>query len=149
MTGELLGQVHGLLADAEELLEAGVEARVVRCETNVEQMRVQALDLEHDGADVLGARRDMDALGTLDGLGIGHRVGAAADTADAVGEERHGIIVQARLGNLLHAAVHVEERVVVSPSTNRRKWPGSSEVMCNGPMGTSVVSLPLVSAKNS
>ena len=112
MTGELLGQVHGLLADAEELLEAGVEARVVRRQANVEQMRVQALDLEHDSADVLGARRDMDALGALDGLGIGHRVGAAADAADAVGEERHGVIVQARLGDLLHAAVHVEQTVV-------------------------------------
>ena len=62
MTGELLGQVHGLLADAEELLEAGVEAGVVRCEANIEQVRVQTLDLEHDGADVLGARRDMNAL---------------------------------------------------------------------------------------
>ena len=112
VTGELLGQVHGLLADAEELLEAGVEARVVRRQANVEQMRVQALNLEHDGADVLGARRDMDALGALDGLGIGHRVGAAADAADAVGEERHGVIVQARLGDLLHAAVHVEQTVV-------------------------------------
>ena len=75
-------------------------------------MRVQALNLEHDGADVLGARRDMNALGALDGLGIGHRVGAAADAADAVGEERHGVIVQARLGDLLHAAVHVEQTVV-------------------------------------
>ena len=112
MTGELLGQVHGLLADAEELLEAGVEARVVRRQANVEQVRVQALDLEHDGADVLGARRDMNALGALDGLGIGHRVGAAADAADTVGEERHGVIVQARLGDLLHAAVHVEQTVV-------------------------------------
>ena len=112
MTGELLGQVHGLLADAEELLEAGVEARVVRRQANVEQMRVQALNLEHDGADVLGARRDMNALGALDGLGIGHRVGAAADAADAVGEERDGVIVQARLGDLLHAAVHVEQTVV-------------------------------------
>ena len=34
-------------------------------------MRVQALNLEHDGADVLGARRDMDALSALDGLGVG------------------------------------------------------------------------------
>ena len=42
--------------------------------------------------------------GALDGLGIGHRVGAAADAADAVGKERHGVIVQARLGNLLHAS---------------------------------------------
>ena len=75
-------------------------------------MRVQTLDLEHDSADVLGARRDMNALGALDGLGIGHRVGAAADAADAVGEERHGVIVQARLGDLLHAAVHVEQTVV-------------------------------------
>ena len=112
VTGELLGQVHGLLTDAEELLEARIEAGVVRCEANVEQMRVQALDLEHDSADILGARRDMDALGTLDGLGVGHRVGAAADAADAVGEERHGVIVQARLGDLLHAAVHVEQTVV-------------------------------------
>ena len=38
VTGELLGQVHGLLADAEELLEAGVEAGVVRCEANIEQV---------------------------------------------------------------------------------------------------------------
>ena len=112
VTGELLGQVHGLLADAEELLEAGVEAGVVRRQANVEQVRVQALDLEHNGADVLGARRDVDTLGALDGLGIGHRVGAAADAADAVGEERHGVIVQARLGDLLHAAVHVEQTVV-------------------------------------
>ena len=54
----------------------------------------------------------MDALGALDGLGIGHRVGAAADAADAIGEERHGVIVQARLGDLLHTAVHVEQTVV-------------------------------------
>ena len=112
MTGELLGQVHGLLADAEELLEAGIEAGVVRRQANVEQVRVQALDLEHDGADVLGARRDVDALGALDGLGIGHRVGAAADAADTVGQKRHGVIVQARLGDLLHAAVYVEQAVV-------------------------------------
>ncbi len=72
---------------------------------------MQALDLEHDSADVLGARRDMDALGALDGLGIGHRVGTAAHAADAVGEERHGVIVQARL-DLLHAAVYVEQTVV-------------------------------------
>ena len=112
MTGELLGQVHRLLADAEELLEAGVEACVVRRQANVEQMRVQTLDLEHDGADVLGARRDMNALGALDGLGVGHRVSAAADAADTVGKERHGVIVQARLGDFLHAAVHVEQTVV-------------------------------------
>ena len=112
MTGELLGQVHGLLADAEELLEAGIEAGVVRRQANVEQVRVQAFDLEHDGADVLGARRDVDTLGALDGLGIGHRVGAAADAADTVGKERHGVIVQARLGDLLHAAVHIEQAVV-------------------------------------
>ena len=90
VTGELLGQVHGLLADAEELLEAGVEARVVRRQANVEQMRVQTLDLKHDGADVLGARRNMNALSALDGahlrrllhhlahgglvLGAGHQV---------------------------------------------------------------------------
>ena len=54
-------------ADAEELLEAGIEARVVRRQANVEQMRVKALNLEHDSADVLGARRDMDALSALDG----------------------------------------------------------------------------------
>ena len=39
-------------------------------------------------------------------------MGAAADAADAVGEERHGVIVQARLGDLLHTAVHVEQTVV-------------------------------------
>ena len=39
-------------------------------------------------------------------------MGAAADAADAVGEERHGVIVQARLGDFLHAAVHVEQTVV-------------------------------------
>ena len=54
----------------------------------------------------------MNALGALDGLGIGHRVSTAADAADTVGEERHGVIVQARLGDLLHAAVHVEQTVV-------------------------------------
>ena len=112
VAGEFLGQVHGLLANAEELLEAGIEAGVVRCEADVEQVRVQALDLEHDGADVLCAGRDVDALGALDGLGVGHRVGAAANTADTVGKERHGVIVQARLGDLLHAAVHVEQAVV-------------------------------------
>ena len=66
VTGELLGQIHGLLADAEELLEAGVEARVVRRQANVEQMRVQTLDLEHDARMYWARRRNMDALGALD-----------------------------------------------------------------------------------
>lgn len=114
---------------------------------------MQTLDLEHDGADVLGARRDMNALGALDGLGVGHRVSAAADAADTVGEERHGVIVQARLGDLLHAAVHVEQAVV--GIDDRLALHEQAEVagLVGGDvqrsMGTSVVSLPLVSARNS
>ena len=75
-------------------------------------MRVQTLDLQQDGADVLGAHGHLDALGMFHRLGVGHRVGVAADAADAIRQKRHSVVVQAALGHFLHAAVHVEQAVV-------------------------------------
>ena len=111
-TREHLRQVHGLLANAEEVLEARVKARVVAHEAQVEQVRVQALGLQADGADDLGAQRHLDALGMLNGLGVGHGVGIAANAADALCQERHLVVGHAALRALLHAAVDEEEAVV-------------------------------------
>lgn len=73
-SGEQHGQVHGLLANPEEVLESRIEPAVVAHQPQVQQMRVQTLDLQQDGADVLGAHGHLDALGVFHRLGVGHRV---------------------------------------------------------------------------
>ena len=60
VAADLLGDPHDGLADAEALHEQRVEADDVTCQPDPQQVAVQALDLEHDGADVFGAGRRLE-----------------------------------------------------------------------------------------
>ena len=60
VAADLLGDPHDGLADAEALHEQRVEADDVAGQPDPQQVAVQALDLQHDGADVFGAGRDLE-----------------------------------------------------------------------------------------
>nr|VUD35264.1 Uncharacterised protein [Raoultella sp. NCTC 9187] len=110
--GEDLRHFHRRLAHAEELHKAGVEAGEVAGEAEVEQVRMQTLHLQQNGADHLRAFRHHDAHRVLNRGGIGGAVGKAADAAHPVGEEGHFVVAHPGFRQLLHPAMDVEQAVV-------------------------------------
>ena len=114
VAADLLRDPHDRLADAEALHEERVEADDVAGQPDPEQVAVQALDLQHDRADVFGARRRPQGRGRLDGLRVGHVVHAAADAADALRHHRDVVVGEDRLGELLDAAMHHEPAVLAA-----------------------------------
>ncbi len=104
--GGALDQVEHVLAVAER-----EEHRRDRAELHAEVAEEQAdvgdpAELEQDRADVLGARRRLDAHQLLGGEDERHLVGEAAQPVDAV-DQRGDLREGADLGELLVAAVHV------------------------------------------
>src|SRR5690606_30524613 len=110
--GKDLRHLHRRLAHAEELHKPGVKADEVAGQAEVEQVRVQALHLQQNGADHLRAFRHHDPHAVFHRGGVGGAVGKAADAAYAVREERDFVVAHAGLRQLLHAAVDVEQAVV-------------------------------------
>ena len=78
----------------------------------VQQVRVQALHLQQNGADHLRAFRHHDPHAVFHRGGVGGAVGKAADAAHAVRKKRDFVVAHAGLRQLLHAAVDVEQAVV-------------------------------------
>ncbi len=107
-----LGQVHRLFANAEEMLKARIEARVVAYQAQIQQVRMQTFRLERDRANDLGAQRHLDTLRMLDGLGIRDRMGITANTAHAFRQKRNLIVCHARFGAFLHAAMNEEQPII-------------------------------------
>ena len=114
VAGDPLREPHDLLPDPPGLHEDRVEADEVAGDTEPEQVRVEALDLEHDRPDVLGPARDAEAGGGLDGLGVADGMDRAADAADALGDEGHFVVADLCLTELFDAPVSHEAAVVAA-----------------------------------
>ena len=100
MAGE---HVHDLFANLKAGHEHGFEAHELGGDAGPENMRVQALKLGHDDADVLRARRRGLAGQAFHGLAKGEGVDVGADAADAL-HQRDDLDVVAGLGQVLDAA---------------------------------------------
>ncbi|CCJ84294.1 hypothetical protein BN133_671 [Cronobacter dublinensis 582] len=103
---------HGGLTHPEKLHKPGIEPDEVARQTEVEQMAVQALHLQQNGADHLRALRHLNAHRIFHRRGVRGAVGEAADPADAVGEKRHFVVAHAGFRKLLHAAMHIKKAVI-------------------------------------
>src|SRR5271165_5198316 len=114
VAADFLRHPHDGLADAETLHEERVEAHDVASETNPEQVTVQPLEFQHDGANVLGARRRLQRGGLFDGLHVGHVVHAAADPADALRQHRNVVVAHHGLGQFLDAAMDHEAAILAA-----------------------------------
>ncbi|CCK06808.1 hypothetical protein BN128_662 [Cronobacter sakazakii 696] len=110
--GQDFRHLHGGFTHAEKLHKAGVEPDKMARQTEIQQVAVQPLDFQQNGADRLRALRHLNTHRVFHRRGVGRTVGKAADTADAVGEKRHFVIAHAGFGEFLHAAVDVKEPVV-------------------------------------
>ncbi len=102
----LLEDVEHLLAVAEAVEEGRQGAHVHAEAGEEEQVRVDALQLVHDGADVLHALRDLDAQTLLDAHAEGVAVLRGPEVVEAVGQRQRLGVGQA-LAHLLDAAVDV------------------------------------------
>ncbi len=103
IAGDCLQHVHHLFAQRKAGHEHGFEAHELGGDAGPENMRVQALELGHDDANVLGARRRSEAGELLHGLAEREGVNVRADAADAL-HERDDLDVVARFGQMLDAA---------------------------------------------
>ena len=106
---------RGLLHDVEQVLtvshaveEGRQRAQVLGAGAEEEQVVVDALQLVHDGADVVDAVAQFHAHGLLDHADEGVAVHHGAEVVEAVGEAERLRIGHA-LGHLLHAAVDIAE----------------------------------------
>jgi hypothetical protein len=95
--------VHHLFADLKAGHEHGFEAHELGRDAGPEHVRVQALQLRHDDANVLRARRRREAGQLLHGLAKREGVDVGADAADAL-HQRDDLNVVARFGQVLDAA---------------------------------------------
>ena len=77
-----LHEPHDGFAHPPGLHEDGVESQDVAREAEPEKVAVDALQLEDDGTDVLGARRGLHARGVLHRLDVGGGMHHPADAAD-------------------------------------------------------------------
>ena len=95
--------VHDFFAQLEAGHEHGFEAHELGGDAGPEDVRVEALKLGHDDANVLRAGRGLDAGELLHGLAEGEGVDEGADAADAL-HERDDLDVVAGFGQMLDAA---------------------------------------------
>ena len=103
VAGDGLQDVHHFFAQGEAGHEHGFEAHELGGNACPQDVRVQALELGHDDANILGARRGLEAGQLFHGLAQRERVNEGADAADAL-HERDDLNVVARFGQVLDAA---------------------------------------------
>ncbi len=111
VAGDFLGDPHDRLANAEALHEQSVKTDDVAGQADPEEMAVEALQFQQDGAEILGARRGLQGGGAFHRLGVGDIMDAAADAADALGHDRDVVVTQDGLGQLFDAAMGHEAAV--------------------------------------
>ena len=75
---------------------------------------MQALNLQHDRADIFGARGRTQRDGRLDGLRVGDVVHAPADAADALRHHWDVVVGEDGLGEFLDPAMHHESAVLAA-----------------------------------
>ena len=95
--------VHHLLANLEAGHEHGLEAHELGRDAGPEDVRVQPLQLRHDDANVLRARRRREAGKPLHRLAKSEGVNVGADAADPL-HQRDDLNVVAGFGQMLDAA---------------------------------------------
>ena len=110
----LLGDPHDGLADAEALHEERVEADDVAGQSYPQQVAVQALEFQHDGANVLGPERRLQGGGLFYSLDVRHAVHASANAADALGQHRDVVIAHHRFRELLDPAMYHEAAILAA-----------------------------------
>jgi hypothetical protein len=98
-----LENVHHLFAQFEAGHEHGFEAHELGRDAGPEHVGVEPLELRHDGANILRARRRREACEALHGAAKGEGVDVGADAADAL-HQRDDLNVVARFGQVLDAA---------------------------------------------
>ena len=103
IAGDGREHVHDFFADLEAGHEHGFEAHELGGDAGPEHVRMQALKLCHDDANVLRARRRRLSGQSFHGLAKSEGVDVGADAADAL-HERNDLNVVASLGQVLDAA---------------------------------------------
>ena len=111
VAADLLGDPHDGLADPEGLHEERVEAQDMAGEADPEEMAVESLDLQHDGPDAAGARRNRQGGRLFHGLRVRHVVHAPADAADPLRGHRDLVIGEDRVPELLDGSMDHEAAV--------------------------------------
>ena len=106
--GRGFDEVEDVLAVAEPVERRRERAHLEAHLAEEEQEGRDPAQLGEDRADVLRARRGLDAEQLLGGVDERHLVGEARQPVDAV-DERGDLRVRAELGELLVAAVHVAD----------------------------------------
>lgn len=114
VAGDFLGDPHDRFADAEGLHEERVEADDVAGQTDPEQVAVEAFDLQHDRADVLGAGGEAGGRRRFRPTARRRRCGRNGNPADAFRGHRDVVVAENRFGELLDAAVGHEPAVLAA-----------------------------------
>ena len=100
--------IEHVLSEAPGPHPDGVEADKMPGQAQPQQMRMNALQFTHDGADEQRPLRHRDATGLFNGLHTGQRVRGRADAADALDQE-NGFFKIFRLRQFLNAAMVVTQ----------------------------------------
>src|SRR5437867_8979034 len=136
MAGESGVEAEHLLAQPEAVGVAERESGVVDDHADVADVVVEPLELEKDHAERRGPPRNVGTGQPLERLAIGQRMGHGLVSRHTLGERRRPLEGQ-RLEELFRPLCTKPSRVsrltIVSPSTVKRKWPGSMIPACTGP----------------
>jgi len=100
VAGDLFRHPHDRLTDTPALHEEGVEAGPGDRLAYPQQVAVETLDFEHDGADVFSTGRRLDGGGVFYRLDVGDAVDAAADAANPFGHHWYVVVGKDGLGKV-------------------------------------------------